>query len=299
MDHKRHNEPETGVSNHRAQIAEVDSNFGLPERYFYLIKKAEKIAAALYMIADKIKDNELIKMKLKETSCTLLEKSAMFVPLYKTSNAVQTGKAVTQFVSLFTLSHSYLKTAYLTQVVSSMNFGVIQEQLIELIKYAEEIESDESRDPEARIGSGNFFITQQWKDTFAKNPYTGFRGPQVTPPPHPHPAHPSNRVIHKGHSIGHTNVPYNKLVPSHGGQSAPFTPSRDQSADLKDRKDSRKKAIVDLLSKKSNLTVKDFLSVITDCSEKTIQRELIDMVESGVLKKEGERRWSRYSLAKA
>jgi len=42
--------------------------------------------------------------------------------------------------------------------------------------------------------------------------------------------------------------------------------------------------------------VKDFAKVITDISEKTIQRELLDLVQRGVIKKEGERRWSRYSL---
>jgi len=44
------------------------------------------------------------------------------------------------------------------------------------------------------------------------------------------------------------------------------------------------------------LSVKDFTRVIKDCSEKTIQRELLDLVEKGIVKKEGERRWSRYSL---
>jgi hypothetical protein len=65
---------------------------------------------------------------------------------------------------------------------------------------------------------------------------------------------------------------------------------------IKDKKDSRKNNIISLLKKDSNLTIKDFVKVIKDCSEKTIQRELIDLVKSGVVKKEGERRWSTYSL---
>lgn len=67
--------------------------------------------------------------------------------------------------------------------------------------------------------------------------------------------------------------------------------------DIKDTKTSRQENIINLLKKDSNLTIKDFLKVITDCSEKTIQRELIVLVEKGIVKKEGERRWSRYSLA--
>ena len=66
---------------------------------------------------------------------------------------------------------------------------------------------------------------------------------------------------------------------------------------VKDKKDSRKNSILSILKKDSQLTIKDFVKVITDCSEKTIQRELIDLVEKGLVKKSGERRWSTYSLA--
>ncbi len=58
----------------------------------------------------------------------------------------------------------------------------------------------------------------------------------------------------------------------------------------------RKDRIMALLKQSSNLTIKDFTSVIKDCSEKTIQRELIALVKSGVVKRVGERRWSTYSL---
>lgn len=62
------------------------------------------------------------------------------------------------------------------------------------------------------------------------------------------------------------------------------------------KKIDRKTAIVEVLKNRSNLTVKDVAQVVTGCSEKTIQRELIELVEKGVVKREGERRWSRYSL---
>jgi hypothetical protein len=64
------------------------------------------------------------------------------------------------------------------------------------------------------------------------------------------------------------------------------------------RQKDRKLQILSLLQKKDRITVKDVAEVITDCSEKTLQRELLHMVETGVLKKEGERRWSTYSLSR-
>lgn len=72
---------------------------------------------------------------------------------------------------------------------------------------------------------------------------------------------------------------------------------KDNTQFIKDRKESRKDSILNLLSKSPDLTIKDFVKVITDCSEKTIQRELIDLVEKGLIKRKGERRWSTYSLA--
>lgn len=62
------------------------------------------------------------------------------------------------------------------------------------------------------------------------------------------------------------------------------------------RKTSRKEAILSIIRKRGSVSIKDISSVVIDCSEKTIQRELTSLVEAGVLKKTGERRWSLYSL---
>ncbi|MFZ2769773.1 MAG: hypothetical protein WAZ50_01450 [Minisyncoccia bacterium] len=65
------------------------------------------------------------------------------------------------------------------------------------------------------------------------------------------------------------------------------------------KKNSRQSVIVNLLKRKKEIMIKDVSPLIDGCSEKTIQRELMAMVHSGILHKEGEKRWSRYSLLKA
>lgn len=62
------------------------------------------------------------------------------------------------------------------------------------------------------------------------------------------------------------------------------------------QKDDRKEAILSVLRTKGPSRIKDLSTVIRGVSEKTIQRELQSMVGSGVLKREGERRWTTYSL---
>ncbi len=56
----------------------------------------------------------------------------------------------------------------------------------------------------------------------------------------------------------------------------------------------RREIILSLLNKKDKITVKDVCAEIEGCSEKTIQRELMALVDQGILMKEGERRWSTY-----
>ena len=61
----------------------------------------------------------------------------------------------------------------------------------------------------------------------------------------------------------------------------------------------RRELIIEYIKKHGEVNIKDIFSIqelSNSYSEKTIQRELIDLVERGVLKKRGERRWSKYSL---
>ncbi len=77
----------------------------------------------------------------------------------------------------------------------------------------------------------------------------------------------------------------------------------EEKPDLKDfsavsvKKNTRQSIIIGLLKRKREAMIKDITPLIHGCSEKTIQRELLSMVKSGILRKEGEKRWSRYSLA--
>jgi hypothetical protein len=69
------------------------------------------------------------------------------------------------------------------------------------------------------------------------------------------------------------------------------------SADLKDSsKTDRKTQIISIIKEKGEVTIKDISSLIKDCSEKTIQRELMSLLNERQIKRTGDRRWSRYSI---
>jgi DNA-binding transcriptional ArsR family regulator len=60
---------------------------------------------------------------------------------------------------------------------------------------------------------------------------------------------------------------------------------------------SRREAVLAVVREKGQVYIKDISTRIRGVSEKTVQRELQALVKEGVLAKQGERRWTLYSLA--
>jgi hypothetical protein len=56
----------------------------------------------------------------------------------------------------------------------------------------------------------------------------------------------------------------------------------------------RMSQILSFIQKNKQASIKDIAAVIKGCSEKTIQRELLSLIQQGLIKKVGERRWSVY-----
>jgi hypothetical protein len=58
----------------------------------------------------------------------------------------------------------------------------------------------------------------------------------------------------------------------------------------------RRERIKTILEAKGEASIKDISDIVSDVSEKTIQRELNAMIEDSIVKRHGERRWSKYAL---
>jgi hypothetical protein len=60
----------------------------------------------------------------------------------------------------------------------------------------------------------------------------------------------------------------------------------------------RSSVILDFIKEKQSVSIKDITHynhpLIRGCSEKTIQRELVNLIQQGLIEKVGERRWSQY-----
>lgn len=70
--------------------------------------------------------------------------------------------------------------------------------------------------------------------------------------------------------------------------------SRNGNALLKKRQSNRRDSILALFKDNDSISIKDAATSVIGYSEKTIQRELLSLVQEGLLTKEGERRWTTY-----
>ncbi len=110
-----------------------------------------------------------------------------------------------------------------------------------------------------------------------------------------------------GFGEGVKTAPVGKLNSSQSNSSQqtkrtrPSIPSGDISSDahmVYSQLVDRSTRIRTVLEAMPEATIKDIAEVITDVGEKTIQRELNSLIEKGQVIRQGERRWSKYSLAK-
>ncbi len=246
--------------------------FSAEEYLLYVFKKVEKITAALYLVSGLLKDEEPIKWELRDRGMDLLTSSF-------TASSTLPGDKNVVIQSLFTAALetiSLLNVAKISNLVTEMNHRLLVREIDNILGLL--------RDRLAANAENAGYVLS---DLFFKTPNlfnTDFKssGGQSASQLIGHPEH-ANQASHSSKKSGSEMLAINKAV--HKGH-----------ADVQEKKSERQELILAALKGQSSLTIKDFTRIIKDCSEKTIQRELLQMVDSGLIKKEGERRWSRYSL---
>ena len=249
--------------------------FSTEDYLTYVFKKAERITAALYLVTGLLKDTEPLKRELRDRAIDFLSASFML----SSSLPGDKNVAVQSLFSAALETISFLKVAHIAGLISDMNHRIIIREMDGVVSLLRD-RLAHSAENAGYVLSDSFFKTSS---LFPTSPISS--GSPASPTMSQQAPQPSafrsgaspivREDAHKGQSQGHANISQQQVVA---------------------KKTDRQDAIVNLLKGHSNLTIKDFSKVITDCSEKTIQRELLDLVDRGIIKKQGERRWSTYSL---
>lgn len=236
----------------------------------FVFKKIERLSTAIYLISNLWDDKEPLKWKLRDKNLCLIEESTK----YHYSRLVDRSHINNELVSRIAEIISLLEIAFSSTLLSEMNLRVMKEEYLYLIRLIEEKDSGFLLLPknffEARLGETNYL-----KASFLGEPHAKDRGMTAD-------------VLYKGHK----GQEKDKVM---SFRSQTEVRSKVAPTDAKPG-DGRQETILSLIRSRGEITVKDAVTVIKGYSEKTIQRELLSMTAAGLLKKKGERRWSRYSL---
>jgi hypothetical protein len=255
----------------------------------FLRKKAEKLATATYLVTGFLSDSEPLKWQIRECALGVLADvvSVANPPMSEMSHRIKSLSAgIGRITSLFEIASA-------AGFVSGMNLAVLKEEYRSL---AEVIENRKIGNPE-----GGYVFSREFFES---------REPESNVPLMSEKEMFRADDLHKGHSKKDTEI-----ISQERKESSPEKPeekhfapmSQDSLSDTsvknippkKAEKSSRRDTIIGLIKDKGDraeVSIKDVVGHFPDCGEKTIQRELITLVEEGVLKKTGERRWSRYSI---
>lgn len=231
--------------------------------FISIYNRSYRLAAAVFMISGVMDQDEELRTKIKKLSLNLVSVSVNL----KDINFLDAKKLITDLEKNSLELMSMLDIASVAGLISKMNGGILREEfqsfILELGKFSEKFESNKN------VSVKNIFTESLSVDVGSdlERISTGY----------------NNRIdkVYK-------NEP--KSVAENGRVSSLVNGNGHK------RKDFRKNTVLEFIKGHNNVSIKDIVPNITGCSEKTIQRELISLINEGKIKKTGERRWSRYSI---
>lgn len=232
-----------------------------------LFDKAKKLAAVFSILSEILKNDQILAGKLKTQSLDLV--SSLYI--HDDMNSTEKNSLLKNSLKNIEILQSYLEIGYITNKISTMNMTVISKELSilhanthsELIS----LQSGESRSSnDVRIL--NILNT---KEVVYEEPVKKETGTTAT----------KTKVA--------STKPKTKKKPKEN-QKTNLAPTSD--------KNKRRKKIIQTLEKIGESSMKDISTRMTNWSEKTVLRELNDLVDEGVIEKNGQKRWTKYSINK-
>ncbi|MFA6515176.1 MAG: hypothetical protein WCT42_02845 [Candidatus Paceibacterota bacterium] len=243
--------------------------------YEFANKKTEKLVTALYMVSDCMDTDDALKGKLRLLGVELLS------DMYKLATLSPMDKHIHITISLTHIYEilSFIEIAYTIGFISEMNTNILKKEFSFL---ASDLKLSQTKDK-------HFTFTLDEKM---------FELPELQS---------SGGVRQGGVRQGLAQIKDNNLdkrtsfnTMSFMNKKSPLQNSEQKrtpnsTSNLADRQD-RSNKIISLIKGKKDISIKDISLAFTDCSEKTVQRELNALVLKGQLKKTGAKRWSRYGI---
>ncbi len=237
--------------------------------FIFFIGRAQKIATAIYLITGLFSEKEPLREELRKKALVLVSDMRAI-----SDNKVSNASRILEIRGSLEHALSLSDLASRSGLVSEMNHLFLKAEIESFVGDIETL---------AAVPQGQSPIAATLE---------GMTLPTLLP------ASASSKQKDKGHSKGHAIVSIRqKIQPSFGEFKRTIGPIKDIEPERHEQNGGgkeRKEKIHRIIEEKGPLTIKDIASVAPEYSEKTIQRDLVDMVTNGRLKKKGERRWTTY-----
>lgn len=251
----------------------------------FIVKKVENFVRAIYLVTNFLSDNEPLKWKLRTIATDLIERVMSFMRDDKNKTNEPLHRA--HFLGCLSVLVSLLNVGEQCSAISEANATLLKREIQSFFPiFNEKIFGIKGGDISLPIAKKQWFA-------FHRKPARGrprgtrkmsvrkYEGALVSP-------------------IQNVESANNVLYSDKGHAKSSVFAKKDMAQTVStirmEMHFARQKAIIDALKDKKKLTVKEILSFMDDCGEKTVQRELYELVDKGVLKKIGEKRWSAYSF---
>lgn len=247
----------------------------------FIIKKTEKLVTALYMVTDCMDADDAMKNKLRALGVGLLSDAhsfALVLPIERQSKLDHSNRQISEILSLVGIAN-------MMGFVSEMNSSILKKEFTILHNEYERfnIENSINKSTTNRVGiTTEAMLDSQSFDiplpVYKEAPQLPSQFWPTAIPPKRQNTFNSNNVLYKNKTTMKDNL-------------------TNSDKNIVVRKEERSQKMIDIIKQKGEVSIKDISFSFTDCSEKTIQRELNNLVSKGQLKKVGSKRWSRYSVA--
>lgn len=239
----------------------------------YILEKTERISSAVTRLASIIDDNRPLQTGLQTCAIGLVKDAAA-----SSDSRVARGALTARLVELVGLT----ELARHAHALSEMNADILTTEVQALLSLMREVEWQRGR---SYLPESTYAVHMEEVPL----PYQA-----QSPAPHPFKVQTKDTLPPRSQPVP---SPYRHDEKDTDNAQTSTHSQGPKTARAQEAQKDRRATILGLLQRRDRISVKDVATVIKDCSEKTLQRELLALVAQGVLKKEGERRWSTYRLA--
>ena len=238
----------------------------------FISKKTEKIVTAVYMVTDFMPVSEPLKIELRTLSVNLLSRirSVARKATEPDYGMIEDCKNISEDIS------SLLGLAITIGLLSEMNGNILQNELSKNSKELIGLYNVRRVSVSTHPGYANIILNQNMFHV----------GPVEIP-----------KIVtqeNKGHEDKGQQNSY--IVPVKKAENIEVKKENISKTNTLGIKIARRNDVLNIVKAKGQVSIKDIVLMLKDISEKTVQRELLSLVKEGVLKKEGEKRWSVYKL---